>query len=467
MAVPKRRRGRKRKALRQATLTPRQWGLAATATCAMLVPVLVHSTAGVDWVNISGGSDIEAVPPGAGDVLGSLSGSGALGVNGRLPEADELSAALLAEAADPSDFGDDLSPFEGLDGETVAGQLGIPGVMLDAYMKAATRLSATTPGCNLHWSLLAGIGRIESGHARGGRVDAAGNTVHPILGPVLNGGPGMAAIRDTDGGRYDQDTTWDRAVGPMQFIPSTWAGYAADGNGDGETNPNNVFDATVGAGNYLCAGGANLADPQQRARAVFRYNHSEEYVRTVLYWADAYADGVTPLPGLTGSDDDYLTSPGNPQPGSPGQPGQPGGQPGQPGDPGTTNPPSSSTSPTTTTTPGTSPTTITLVPTTPSCTTTTTTTTTPTTTPTTTTPSAPGCTTTTTPSTTTTTPTTTSASSAPQTSSQQTSSQQATSEPTSSQSSSSVEQTTPAETSSSVRSEDSTPPSVTSTMQPT
>ncbi|WP_309115696.1 lytic murein transglycosylase, partial [Saccharothrix sp.] len=431
MAVPKRRRGRKRKALRQATLTPRQWGLAATATCAMLAPVLLHTTSAVDWVNVSGSSDIEAVPPGLGDVLGSMSDSSALGVNGRLPEADELSAALLAEAADPSDFLDDLGPFDGLDGETVAGKLGIPGVMLDAYMKAANRLAATTPGCNLHWSLLAGIGRIESGHARGGRVDAAGTTVHPILGPVLNGGPGMAAIRDTDGGRYDQDTTWDRAVGPMQFIPSTWAAYAADGNGDGETNPNNVFDATVGAGNYLCAGGANLNDPQQRARAVFRYNHSEEYVRTVLYWADAYADGVTPLPGLIGSDDDYapVTSPGSQLPGNPGQPGQP-SQPSQPGQPGTTNPPSSSNP--STTTPSTSPTTITLVPT-PSCPTTTTPTSTSPTTPTSTTPSAPGCTTTTTPSTTpSTTQSTTSESSAPQTSSSQTSSSQTSSSQTSS-----------------------------------
>ncbi|NUT95507.1 MAG: lytic transglycosylase domain-containing protein [Saccharothrix sp.] len=453
-------------------MTPRQWGLAATATCAMLVPALLHTTAGIDWLNIAGRSDIEAVPPGAGDVLGSLSDSGALGVNGRLPEADELSAALLADAADPSEFGDVLSPFDGLDGETSAGQLGIPGVMLDAYMKAANRLAATTPGCKIHWSLLAGIGRIESGHARGGRVDAAGTTVHPILGPVLNGGPGMAAIRDTDGGRYDGDSTWDRAVGPMQFIPSTWAGYAADGNGDGDTNPNNVFDATVGAGNYLCAGGGNLEDPQQRARAVFRYNHSEEYVRTVLYWADAYAHGVTPLPGLIGSDDDFtpVTSPGSPQPGTPGQPGNP-------GQPGSTTPPSSSTTtPPTTTTPGTSPTTITLVPS-PSCPTTTTPTTTPSTTPTTptsTTPPAPGCTTTppssTTPSTT---PSTSEASTPPASTSEQSTAPQT--------SASSVEQTSPAGTTdagTTTRSEDttsstadstsadSTSPTTTSSMKP-
>ncbi|MEU4800781.1 lytic murein transglycosylase [Actinosynnema sp. NPDC023587] len=296
-----------RKATRRPTLTPRQWGLAATATCALLAPTLLHSAAGFDWVNVAAHSGIEAMPPGAGDVLGTmrLQDSGALGVNGRLPETDELSAALLADADDPSSFGDDL-PFDGADPDLVAGQLGIPGVMLDAYMKAADRLATTTPGCNLHWSLLAGIGRIESGHARGGRVDGRGNTVNPILGPVLDGGPGMAAIHDTDGGRFDYDRTWDRAVGPMQFIPSTWAGFAADGNDDGESNPNNVYDATAGAGNYLCSDGGDLTNPEERAKAVFRYNRSDEYVKTVLFWADAYADGVSPLPSLPGSDDDFL-----------------------------------------------------------------------------------------------------------------------------------------------------------------
>ncbi|MBY8854380.1 lytic transglycosylase domain-containing protein, partial [Saccharothrix sp. MB29] len=84
------------------------------------------------------------------------------------------------------------------------------------------------------------------------------------------------------------------AVGPMQFIPSTWAGYAADGNEDGKSDPNNIYDATIGAGNYLCANGADVGDPEQRARSVFRYNRSNEYVATVLYWADLYANGVTP-----------------------------------------------------------------------------------------------------------------------------------------------------------------------------
>ena len=116
-----------------------------------------------------------------------------------------------------------------------------------------------------------------------------------ILGPVLNGG-GFAAIRDTDGGRLDDDARWDRAVGSMQFIPSTWEQYASDGNNDGVSSPHNIYDATVASGKYLCSGGLDLSDAKDRAVAVFRYNHSDSYVRTVLIWADAYAHGTTPVP---------------------------------------------------------------------------------------------------------------------------------------------------------------------------
>ena len=411
--MPKsKRRGRKRTKVHPGTMTPRQWGFAATATAAMLVPALLHTATPIEWFTLAARADVEVVPPGPGDVLGTLAldARGKLGATGRLPETDELSAALLADADDPSEFEDDLPPLEG--GFLREGQHGIPGVMLDAYMRAADRLARTTPGCNLDWPLLASIGRIESGHARGGRVTENGTTVEPIVGPVLDGSPGVAAIRDTDGGRFDGDRTWDRAVGPMQFIPSTWAGYAADGNEDGERNPNNIYDATIGAGNYLCAHNADVSDPVQRARSVFRYNQSNEYVATVLYWADVYANGVPVLPDIIGSDDDFRPSPGN-------------GNGTTPSDnnnaspPGNTTPPSSGTStpPTTTTTtsrPGSSvtftftptvPTSSTTPTTTPTCPTppTETTTSTPTTTPTTTPSIPPGCPTPTTTTTTTTT----------------------------------------------------------------
>ncbi len=176
------------------------------------------------------------------------------------------------------------------------GPLGIPVTALAAYRNAADILIAEQPGCHIDWALIASIGRIESNHARGGYVDAKGNTLEPILGPQLNGAGPFAAIPDTDGGKYDGDTVWDRAVGPTQFIPSTWKGYASDGNGDGESNPNNIFDAALGTGRYLCSGGLDLSKPDQLRAAVFRYNNSDTYVNTVLIWAEAYRTGVLPTP---------------------------------------------------------------------------------------------------------------------------------------------------------------------------
>ena len=70
------------------------------------------------------------------------------------------------------------------------------------------------------------------------------------------------------------------AEGPMQFLPSTWAAYAADGDGDGLTDVMNPVDALHGAARLLCANGAG--DPQQLATALWNYNHSEEYVRQVM-----------------------------------------------------------------------------------------------------------------------------------------------------------------------------------------
>lgn len=173
---------------------------------------------------------------------------------------------------------------------------GIPANLLAAYRSAEALLARTHAGCALRWYHLAGIGRVESGHARGGQADPAGNTSPRILGPVLAGGPGIAAIRDTDRGGIDGDGVWDRAVGPMQFIPSTWAFYATDGNADGTTNPHNIHDAAAAAGRYLCSGGMNLSNPSDLSAAVFRYNHSTEYVSTVLMWMHRYSQGATPLP---------------------------------------------------------------------------------------------------------------------------------------------------------------------------
>ncbi len=199
--------------------------------------------------------------------------------------------------------------------------LGIPEIELNAYRAAELVMMAEIPRCGLPWHLLAGIGRVESGHAGGGRTDSIGTTLTPILGPVLDGRlAGNAVIRDTDGGAMDGDPLHDRAVGPMQFIPSTWAKYASDGNADGVSDPNNVFDSSLAAGRYLCSGGLDLRDARQKAGAVLRYNNSAAYVSDVITWSNAYKNGQTPSPGqLTDiaaeeSDlaDDLATTPSTP-----------------------------------------------------------------------------------------------------------------------------------------------------------
>ncbi|MFE0337510.1 lytic murein transglycosylase [Streptomyces sp. NPDC058955] len=176
---------------------------------------------------------------------------------------------------------------------------GIPSTVLAAYRRAEASVRATDPSCNLPWQLLAGIGKVESGQARGGRVDANGTTLAPILGPVLDG-VGFANISDTDDGAFDGDTTHDRAVGPMQFIPSTWATWGQDANGDGKKDPNNIYDAAQAAGMYLCADGRNLAIKADLDRAILSYNRSTEYLNTVLSWFEYYGRGAHTVPDGTG-----------------------------------------------------------------------------------------------------------------------------------------------------------------------
>ncbi|MGW7404120.1 lytic murein transglycosylase [Streptomyces sp. NPDC054833] len=171
----------------------------------------------------------------------------------------------------------------------------LPVSVFAAYRHAEAELARTAPGCRLRWQVLAAIGQVESGQARAGRVTADGTTVTPILGPRLDGGA-FALVRDTDGGAYDGDPAYDRAVGPMQFIPSTWARWGTDGNGDGRADPNNISDAALAAGRYLCAGERDLSDPVGLDRAVLGYNHSQAYLRTVRAWYAYFLAGHRVVP---------------------------------------------------------------------------------------------------------------------------------------------------------------------------
>ncbi|MGW4882286.1 lytic transglycosylase domain-containing protein [Streptomyces sp. NPDC004262] len=210
-----------------------------------------------------------------------------------------------------------------------AAEAGIPATVLDAYKRAEAELRDSKPGCNLPWQLLAAIGKVESGQARGGDVDAEGTTLHRILGPQLDGN-GFALIKDTDGGQYDGNSQYDQAVGPMQFIPSTWAWAGRDGNGDGVKDPNNVYDAALAAGHYLCRYDWDLSVQADMNRAILSYNGSQEYLNLVLSWYEFYRKGTHSIPDGTGSVPGHRSddkpggsgsgSGGSPKPGAPGSP---------------------------------------------------------------------------------------------------------------------------------------------------
>ena len=241
------------------------------------------------------------------------------GLNGRLPfqedealepylEADMLAAVPVGADPVSEPVRAVLSSAQVIDS---LGQSGIPSVAVDAYVRAAGRLATEDPRCGIRWTLLAAIGRVESNHGRfgGAMLRDDGYPTKPIRGIPLDGRPNVALISDTDRGALDGDTAYDRAVGPMQFIPSTWRSVGVDGNGDGRRDPNNLFDAAYGAARYLCDGDADLRNADARAKAVRRYNNADEYVRVVAEPGRHVRDGCGRTPAGDRASADGADSP--------------------------------------------------------------------------------------------------------------------------------------------------------------
>ena len=188
---------------------------------------------------------------------------------------------------------------------------GIPAPALAAYQRGAQIINAADKSCNIPWELIAAIGRVESDHGRygGNTLTEDGVSKPGIYGIALNGKNGTQAINDTDGGQLDQDPVYDRAVGPMQFIPSTWQVVKVDADGDDQRNPQDMDDASLATAVYLCSGKDNLSARTGQEAAVCRYNHSTDYVNLVLRIMEAYSSGdYTAVPSGTYGGTSYSPS---------------------------------------------------------------------------------------------------------------------------------------------------------------
>jgi membrane-bound lytic murein transglycosylase B len=176
--------------------------------------------------------------------------------------------------------------------------LDVPARALAAYGSAEIAQREATPDCRLSWTTLAGIARVESRHGTigGSGLDADGVPRPRIVGVALDGSAGVQEIRDTDGGTLDDDPVYDRAVGPLQFLPTTWERFGADGNGDGVRDPHQIDDAARGAAACLCSEGRDTADGTGWWDGVLAYNRSGEYARLVWAAADRYATHGDPIP---------------------------------------------------------------------------------------------------------------------------------------------------------------------------
>ena len=276
--------------------------------------------------------------------------------SGTLPDGTVLPTAAI-EA--PASVGDSLTRAAAL---TPGSASSIPQAALAAYQRAEAVINKADAGCSIPWELIAAIGRVESDHGRfgGNSLDEQGVARPGIYGIALNGKNNTQDISDTDAGQYDNDTRHDRAVGPMQFIPSTWSVVGVDGDSDGTRNPQDIDDAALATAVYLCSGDDDLSTEQGQRASVYRYNHSNDYVDLVLSIMQAYMDGdfsAVPTSTLTSG----VILPETSGTGTTGGKGGKGGKGGQgsqvdDGDKGGKNPTSTPTQTTTTQTPTSTPT---------------------------------------------------------------------------------------------------------------
>lgn len=212
-------------------------------------------------------------------------------VVGRGGDDDPISGPAAQQAEEvPLAEGSTTEPDADWVTETAADRQ-IPVRAMQAYARTEISQREAAPECNLRWNTLAGVGSVESAHGTlgGAGLDAAGVPSKRIIGPPLNGENGTRAIEATkESTALHGDEEWDRAVGPFQFLTSSWEQYGADADGDGRADPHDIDDAALGAANHLCDRERDLAG-EGWVPAVFAYNNSMAYVKKVRGIADSYA----------------------------------------------------------------------------------------------------------------------------------------------------------------------------------
>jgi membrane-bound lytic murein transglycosylase B len=185
-----------------------------------------------------------------------------------------------------------VRPADALSGwaTQVGTKVGIPVVAVQAYGYAELVVARTMPTCHLSWTTIAAIAKVESSHgsANGAVLGADGSVQPPIYGLPLDGKGGRQLIRDTDQGTIDGDTTYDRAVGPLQFIPSTWQSYKVDADNNGVADPNDIDDASLTAATYLCHGGRDMSKAESWWDSILSYNAVQPYAQKVFEAANDY-----------------------------------------------------------------------------------------------------------------------------------------------------------------------------------
>jgi membrane-bound lytic murein transglycosylase B len=264
----------------------------------------------------------------------SVAGIG--GIGSPIAAADQDTPAVSQDISVPKDAFDeqasvsDVGSVAGVDGNgaaivNAASTNDIPSAALAAYQRAETVINSADKSCHLSWQLVAAIGRVESDHGRSNHniLDDDGVARPGIYGKSLDGKQGRPKIADTDAGQLDKDKKWDRPVGPMGFIPSTWSVVGVDADNDSQRNPQDIDDAALATAVYLCSGNDDLSTVTGQRAAVYRYNHSQKYVDLVLDVMKAYEDGnFTAIPNnttaagyLVPNNDDY-TFPGTRMPSS-------------------------------------------------------------------------------------------------------------------------------------------------------